>query len=364
MPLYADAGYLRIGLGVMTGAVGAVGLTILLGHCGQLSLGHGFFLLLGATVYVVASSPSDSTKLGLGLPPLLGLMLALIASAAAGMAFAPVAGRLRGIYLGLASLGLIFIGLYLGQYLDAATGGTSTGRPVPSFEIFGFSFGSSGELIIAGVPFGRVERLWYLFLLFLVLSILAARRAVRGRPGRAWRAVRDGEASAAAMGIDPSRSKATAFAVSSAYAGLAGVMTVLSLTLLKPDETEYGTYGINATIAVLAMVIIGGLGSLWGAVVGAAIVAGLPLALSLSMPAGTGTAVQAGSFTPLLITQLLYGVALVLVMLVEPRGLAGMASRIRERMRVRAVTPTAASASAHPPGRSGRSNEDMNGETP
>lgn len=329
LPIYLTTGYLKAGQYIMIGAVGAIGLTLLIGQAGQLSLAHGFFLLAGGTTYTVVAGESTDDLVGFGLPPLVGLLAAAAVSALLGLAFAPVAGRVRGIYLGIASLSLVFIGLYVGQRYSGLTGGTSSGRRPETFSLFGFSFGSSDpDLYVFGVEFGRTERLWYLFLALTVIAYLLARGAVRSRPGRAWRAVRDNEAAAAVMGVNVVRTKAAAFAVSSGFAGVAGAMTVLWLTILKPDESEFGTYGINASIAFLAMVIIGGLGSVPGAVVGAVVVNGLPQFLALATADQASTA--SGAFTPVFITQIIYGAAIVLLVLLEPRGLVGIGHRLRD----------------------------------
>lgn len=331
IPLVATESWLRAGEYVMVGVVGAVGLTLLTGQAGQLSLAHGFFLLTGGTAYVVLTSPGDAGHVGLGLTPILGLLGSVAVSALVGLAFAPVAGRLRGIYLGVASLSLVFVGLYLGQSLPSLAGTTARGRdPVP-FGLFGFHVADTPhpKLVVLGVPLRGTERLWYLFLLLTLVSLALAAAAVRGRTGRAWRAVRDHEAAASVLGVSVVRAKAGAFAVSSGYAGLAGAMTVLWFGILKPDESEYGTYGINVSIAFLAMVIVGGLGSVAGAAVGAALVFGLPQVLTLkasgwSLFAGTG----GGAITPIILTQFIYGAAIVAVVMFEPGGLAAIGRRL------------------------------------
>lgn len=334
LPLYLEAQWLKAGQYVMVGAVGAIGLTLLTGQAGQLSLGHAFFLLVGATSYTVLSAPTDEERvIGFGIDPALSLVGAVLITAVLGLAFAPVAARLRGIYLGVASLSLVFLGLYFGQAAEELTGGTSTGRSPATFELFGFPFSNEGDLEILNVPIRQTERVWYLFLGLLVIAFLLARGAVKGRVGRSWRAVRDNEASAAVMGVGVGRTKAGVFAVSSAYAGLAGVMTVLWFDILKPDESEFGTYGINVSIAYLAMIIIGGLGSVPGALVGAFIVNGLPQALALySTQAGWSTGTGEGAFTPILISSFVYGAAIILVVLFEPGGLAAIGRRIAGRL--------------------------------
>jgi len=312
------------------------------------SLAHGFFLLAGGTTYAVVAGESTADLIGFNLPPLLALVAAGAVASLLGLAFAPVAGRLKGIYLGIASLSLVFIGLYLGQRYSGLTGGTSSGRRPADFSLFGFSFsGSDPDLYVLGVEFGRTERLWYLFLALTVITYLLARGAVRSRPGRAWRAVRDNDNAAAVMGVNVVRTKAVAFAVSSGFAGVAGAMTVMWLTILKSDESEYGTYGINASIAFLAMVIIGGLGSVPGAVVGAALVNGLPQVLAL-VTAGSATA-DTGGFSPVFITQIIYGAAIVAIVLLEPRGLVGIGHRVRDAVTKRGGTAPRSTAAEGDP---------------
>ena len=335
MPLYLETAWLKAGQYMMIGGVGAIGLTMLIGQAGQLSLAHAFFLLAGATSYTVLSGPTDDPELvGFGLDPGLSLVGAVAISTLLGVAFAPVAGRLRGIYLGVASLALVFLGLYIGQAAPSLTGGTSTGRTPATFELFGFPFSSGGpEFEIAGVPIRAAERTWYLFLALTAIAFVLAQGALRSRVGRSWRAVRDNEAAAAVMGVSVTRAKAGAFAVSSAYAGLAGVMTVLWFDILKPDESEFGTYGINVSIAFLAMVIIGGLGSVPGALVGALLVNGLPQVLSLySADLGWFTGTGDGAITPILVSSFVYGAAIILVVLFEPGGLAAIGRRITGRL--------------------------------
>lgn len=340
VPLYLDATWLRVGEFVMVGAVAAIGLTLLTGHCGQLSLGTPFFMLVGATSYASLAGESASDLWGLGLPPVLALVGAIVISAMAGLAFAPISGRVSGIYLSVATLSLVYIGLFLGQRFSQLTGGAVSGRPAPDFTLFGLSLTSNdGDVVVFGVPLGTQEKMWYLFLAFTLSSALLAIGAVGSRPGRAWRAVRDNPASAAAMGVNVAQARASAFAVSSGYAGLAGVMTTMWFGILKADENEFdGSWSIAVAIAVLAMVIIGGLGSVYGAIAGAAFVFGFPLALQLLVPnveaLASLTQGEAG-FSPAVLTAFAYGGLIVLVVIFEPGGLAGLGRRLRQRVSAR-----------------------------
>jgi branched-chain amino acid transport system permease protein len=331
-----EVAYLKLAQYILIGVVGGIGLTLLVGQAGQLSLAHPFFLLVGAVSYAVLSGdPEDTPELvALNLPPVVGLVGAVLISGLIGLAFAPVSGRLRGIYLGVASLSLVFLGLWLGQSLELFTGGTSTGRTPPTFELFGFPFSNTDPApTIFGVAIQKQQRLWYLFLAFALIAYFLARGAVNSRIGRSWRAVRDNEAAARAMGVNPIRVKAGAFTISSAYAGLAGVMTALWLDLVKPDENEFaGTYSLTVAIAFLAMVIIGGVGSVPGVVVGAILVYGLQQFFLLGANEfGWFANAQFGGLNAVVLSALIYGASIVIVVLFEPGGAAAIGRRILAR---------------------------------
>ncbi|AKU18997.1 hypothetical protein VV02_16360 [Luteipulveratus mongoliensis] len=333
-PAYIDAEYLTVANWVMVGAVGGMGLTMLVGQAGQLSLAHSFFALVGGVSYAVLAGPRDEASYtGLGLPSLLAAVLAVLCAGLVGAAFAPISGRLRGIYLGVASLSLVFVGFWLARELPSLAGSTSSGRYAPSLNLFGFDFGElHPELHVLNVPMGKVERSFWLYAALTALAYVLGRGALSGRVGRGWRALRDNEAVATVMGVSVVRQKALAFAVSSAYAGLAGVMVVWWYDgLMKPDESvDFGTYSTTAAISYLAICVIGGLGSLGGAVLGSVVVFGLPQIIQLVTSSddysGTG-------FTPGVITNFVFGSLIVLIILFEPRGLAGLGARLRAVLR-------------------------------
>jgi branched-chain amino acid transport system permease protein len=335
LPLVLENFWLQMGLFVMATAVGAVGLTLLVGVAGQLSLGHAAFAAIGAYVYVWATSDSTPTLAGAGLPPIVGLVLAVGVAALVGFVFSPVASRLRGIYLGLATLGLLFLVRHLLLNLDRWTGGF-TGRSVEPFAVGGFSFSNSDPdyLAIAGVEFQGLHRLWYLFLVLTLLACWLAANLRSSRTGRAWANVRDSETAAAAMGIAVARHKASAFVVSSGYAGLAGALLALAYGRLAPD-----LFSLTLSVDFLVMIVLGGLGSVGGAVVGALFVTALPLVLaqySSSIPflAAPGS----GGLDPATLSRLLYGVAIILVLIFLHGGLAGAFRRLRGRGGAAAVS--------------------------
>ncbi|WP_019872830.1 branched-chain amino acid ABC transporter permease [Sporichthya polymorpha] len=331
-PFYFEPSWLRVGQYVMIGAVGAIGLTLLTGQAGQLSLAHPFFMFVGGTTYCVLGSEDAPGKFGVGLPSLVALVGAIAVTAALGMAFAPVSARVKGVYLGVATLSLVYVGLYLGQQWTSLSGGTASGRPSPDLNLFGLhTLRAEPEITLFGTELEREHRVWFLFALILLIAYLLAVGAVRSRPGRAWRAIRDSESAASALGVNVKRVRAEAFAISSAYAGLAGVMTVMWYRLLKPDESEFaGTYSIVVAIAFLAMILIGGLGSVGGAIAGAALVFGLPGALTLMIGGSEmfGTS-GAHAITPTIFTAFVYGAAIILVVLFEPGGLAALGRRLK-----------------------------------
>lgn len=324
LPIYVEAFWLQVGLFVFAAAIGAIGLNLLTGTTGQLSLAHAFFLAVGAYGYSYLSGTSTNVGGGvvvggLQLPPLMAAALAVALAGFAGLLFSPIAGRLRGIYLGVASLALVFIGQHILLNAQSVTGGFN-GRNTAPFSLFGFSFTDANPpLTVLNVPFGQRERLWYLGLVLLIGSYLFASNLLRGRPGRALQTIRDSEVAAATMGVNVRVYKAGAFVLSSMYAGLAGVL--IALAFQRP-VAEY--FNLPLSITYLAMIVIGGLGSVRGAVVGAAFVTALPLVLThysdsltfLSQPGEDGVG-------PAEFANYAYGAAIVFVILVAPGGLAG-----------------------------------------
>ncbi|WP_116450577.1 branched-chain amino acid ABC transporter permease [Blastococcus litoris] len=328
LPVVLEDFWLQLGLFVMATMVGAVGLTLLVGVAGQLSLGHAAFAAIGAYVFVWATSESTPTLSGAGLPAVVGLVIAVAAAALVGFVFSPVASRLRGIYLGLATLGLVFLVRHLLLNLDTWTGGFN-GRSVEPFTLGGFSFSNRDPdyLAVAGVEFEGLHRLWYLFLVLTLAACWLAANLRSSRTGRAWANVRDSETAAAAMGIGVGRHKASAFVVSSGYAGLAGALLALAYGRLAPD-----VFTLTVSVDFLVMIVIGGLGSVGGAMVGALFVTALPLVLTqysdaLPFMAAPGS----GGLDPATTSRLLYGLAIIAVLIFLRGGLAGAFRRLTGR---------------------------------
>lgn len=337
LPLTLRAFWLQSGLFAMAAVISAIGLTLLVGRSGQLSLGHAFFVAIGAYGYCyLAGDPSSTVASGLGLPPVLALLGAVLAAGLAGALFSPISGRLRGIYLGLASLGLVFLGQHILFNAVPLTGGYN-GRNAEPFSLFGFSFsdGSPEGLTVLGVQFGGLERLWYLGLLLVGVSWWCARNLVRSRQGRALATIRDSEVAAGVMGVNVPRYKAAAFIVSSMYAALGGVLMALVFGRIVPES-----FGLTMSVDFLVMIVIGGIGSVGGAVVGAALVTLLPLVLNrysdllplLAQPGSSG--ISAAD-----LSRIIYGLAIVLILLFAHDGLAGLGRRLGSSFRRNADGP-------------------------
>ena len=351
LPLYVPEFWLRTGFAVFGAVVGAIGLNLLVGTTGQLSLAHAFFLAVGAVSYVYVSGEPGGIGIadlsGLGLPPIVGMVVGVLLAGLAGLLFSPLAARLRGIYLGVASLALVFIGVHVLNAWTSVTGGFN-GRSAPEFSLFGFTFGNTDpDLFVLGVPFREAERLWYLGLVLALAAYLFARNLLRSRPGRALQTLRDSEVAASVMGVNVQGYKARIFLVSSMYGGLSGVMYALSIGSIAPES-----FDLVVSILYLAMIVLGGLGSVNGAVLGAVFVSALPLVLqryadAIPFVGGQGEGGLAAGEA----ARFLFGAAIILVILFEPAGLAGIARRITGRGRGRAggrVTQPPAEASSRP----------------
>lgn len=326
LPAFLEDFWVQLGAVVFATSIGAIGLMLLFGRVGQLSLGHPFFLAVGAYVYILLASPKDdSTLWGFGIHSVPAFIIAVAAAAFAGFLLSPLAARLKGLSLGLATLSLVFIGIWILYTLDGLSGGYN-GRNAPPM-VLGPLSSEGSNIAILGLEIGSTEFLWYLTLGLLVAVSIFTVNLLKGRVGRAFTAIRDAEVHASALGVEVGRYRAVAFTLSSAYAGMAGALLAVVMQRVVP---EY--WGIDLALSYLAMIVIGGLHSVTGAVVGALFVTALPALLGRYGEFIPGVGTEGGEgLGPSVIAQLVYGAAVIIILIFEPEGLVKLFSRLAPR---------------------------------
>jgi branched-chain amino acid transport system permease protein len=311
LPLTLHEYYLSILNLVSIAVVGALGLNILVGYTGQISVGHGAFMSVGA--YTAANF-----AVRLGTPWPVNLALGGLMAALVGAVVGIPSLRIKGLYLAIATLAGQLIIEWTINHVTFISGGVQASIEVPRPEVFGYEIASQGEM-------------YFLLLFFVALAIVGTMNLMRTRIGRAFIAIRDHDIAAEIIGINIFRYKLLAFAISSFYAGVTGVLYTYYLGV-----ANYEQFQINVSIDYLAMIIIGGLGSVLGSVFGAIFVTLLPIVIRWTMEA----------FGDLLFSQqavlniipnlrlILFGGLIILFLIVEPEGLNRLWRNIRSYFRV------------------------------
>lgn len=291
----------------------AMGLNILTGYCGQVSLGTGAFLAVGAySTYKLTTAFPEMNLIAVFVAS--GVITAIV-----GMFFGMPSLRIKGFYLAVATLAAQFFILWLVIRYPWFSNYSASGQiEMPPRNVFGFQ-------ITGG---GASEAAKYLFALTIVVVFaLAAKNLSRTKTGRAWMAIRDMDIAAELIGIRPLFAKLSAFAVSSFYIGIAGAMI---FALWFGGVEPAATFGINQSFLVLFMIIIGGLGTVLGSFFGAAFLVLLPLFLNVMLVEGLGifsaTAKNAETLT--------MGALIVIFLIAEPLGLARLWAIAREKLRL------------------------------
>ncbi|MCW5773232.1 MAG: branched-chain amino acid ABC transporter permease [Rhodospirillaceae bacterium] len=315
---------------LMIFTMAAVGLNILVGYCGQISLGTGGFMAVGAYA---------SYKLTTVFFPDLGMLFIFLLSglvaALVGVLFGLPSLRIKGFYLAVATLAAQFFLTWLFNRVPWFTNFNANGTiESPPRTLLG-SFAEKGGTLDFLAPLNplvtspRADPLTkYLFALGIVVAFaLVAKNLVRGRVGRAWMAIRDMDIAAELIGIRPMQTKLLAFAVSSFYCGIAGAM----LLHLYLNSAETLAFDINVSFDVLFMVIIGGLGTIMGSFMGAAFIVLLPVFLTnvlpqLGLPLDTATREH--------VRLMLFGGIMIFFLIVEPHGLARLWQIAKEKLRL------------------------------
>jgi branched-chain amino acid transport system permease protein len=298
LPFVAAEYYLSIMNLIFIAIVGAIGLNILVGNTGQVSIGHGAFMSVGA--YTAANLIVRLDVSWWLAIPAGGLM-----AAAVGAIVGIPSLRIRGIYLVISTLAAQLIIEWLINHVPAISGGTGASINVPRPTVFGQSL--------------KTQQQFYFFLAaFVVVAIVAALNLARSRVGRAFIAIRDQDIAAEIMGINITRYKLTAFMISSFYAGVTGVLYTYYLGIANYEQFQLGV-----SIDFLAMIIIGGLGSVRGAIFGAVFVTLLPTIVRTVLE-GLGSMFTAGADWVPYIPHLrltIFGVLIIVFLVAEPDGL-------------------------------------------
>jgi branched-chain amino acid transport system permease protein len=304
-------------------AIGGIGLNLLTGYAGQVSLGHAFFLGLGAYTAAVLGGAPGTTTWGLGLDLALVLPAAAIIPGLIGAVVAPLATRVRGLYLAVLTLGLLILGEHLFKIMTPITGGQGVGRGVAQRTLFGVDLSATYAIGPLLVP--PAVSLYLLSLTLLVALGVAARNLMRGRYGRAFAAVRDRDIAAEIMGVNLLRTKTLAFTLSSAYAGIAGALFSILIGRIAPEQ-----WNLFLSIDFLAVIVIGGIASISGTIIGACFVVLVPRLLEELTAILPWITVSGGGFLNVFQLQtIVFGVLIILFITLEPRGLYGLWIRVR-----------------------------------
>ena len=361
IPLYpdflGDNDWMKLLSHVAIFGIGALGINLLTGVAGQVSLGHAFFMGLGAYVGAVCGAPSGDLW-GLGLPMWVWLPMAGIVPALIGLAVGPAAVRVRGLYLAFATLALVFIGEWAWRNLTFVTGGSFAGRSFPDFQWRWWKeeqplVDFTTDTVWLGLEVSEEAKVYLMMLGFLVLATLVAKNLQRTRTGRAFQAIRDRDIAAEVMGVNEFRYKLMAFGISSAFAGVAGALFASFVGRQIPE-----TWDLFLSVEFLAIILIGGAGTVSGALMGSAFVVVLPRLVQdfteglkglvensegpLADLADVVVAVSTDDFglvhtlagvgpglSVFQLNQVLFGLLIILFMIFEPLGLYGIWLRIR-----------------------------------
>jgi len=310
VPLVADEYMLRaILIPFLILSLAALGLNILVGYCGQISLGTGAFMAVGAYAAYNFMVRID------GMPLLVALLLGGLTSTVVGVLFGIPSLRIKGLYLAVATLAAQFFADWAFLRVPFFTNNSSSGSvSVASLSAFGIPIES---------PASR-----YVFCLLIVCAFaLLAKNLVRGHLGREWMAIRDMDVAAEVIGIRPVYAKLTAFAVSSFIVGVAGALW----GFVYLGSWEPAAFSIDRSFQLLFMVIIGGLGSIMGSFFGAAFIVLLPLFLN-SVPRWLGVPISVVTASHL--EFMIFGALIVFFLIVEPHGLARLWSTGKEKLRL------------------------------
>ncbi len=337
-------------------AIGALGLNILTGLAGQVSLGHAFFMGIGAYTAAFLGAP-EGPLLGLGLPIWIWLPAAGFVAAAIGTLVGPTAVRVRGLYLAIVTLGLVFIGEYIFRNWRSLTGGSQSGRTFPRLDVRLWKEETPLISTTESGPWLTANGKGFLFLLAMaVVFTLLAKNIQRTRVGRAFQSIRDRDVAAEVMGVNEFKYKLMAFAISSFYAGVAGALLAGYFGRTIPERWD-----LLLSVQFIAIILIGGAGTVSGTLMGAAFVIVLPRIVQNFTQWLSSAVTDGGIFATIVdpiiavsqtdfglintqpgvgpglsvlqLNQVMYGLLIIGFLIFEPLGLYGIWLRVRNYWR-------------------------------
>ena len=302
----------------------ALGLNIVVGYAGLLDLGYVAFFAVGGYLFAMLASPhlAEAFPLvaatfpdGLHLPIWAVIPLSAALAAICGMLLGAPTLKLRGDYLAIVTLGFgeiirIFLN-NLDRPINLTNGPKGIGQ-IDGIEIFGLRLNKTIEVL--GFDIASVSLYYYLFLALVVVSVVICHRLEQSRIGRAWMAIREDEIAAKAMGINTRNLKLLAFGMGATFGGVSGAMFAAFQGFVSPES-----FSLMESVMIVAMVVLGGIGHLPGVILGALLLAALPEVLR--HVAGPLQAMTDGRLDAAILRQLLIAVAMIVIMLMRPRGL-------------------------------------------
>jgi branched-chain amino acid transport system permease protein len=300
----------------------SLGLNIVVGFAGLLDLGYIAFYAVGAYVYALLASP----HFNLHLPFWAILPICALVACTFGVMLGAPTLKLRGDYLAIVTLGFGEIIRILLNNLSAPvniTNGPQGLNTIDSFKLGSFDFGKKEEFF--GYEMSGPMKYYFLLVLILIVIIIINLRLQNSRIGRAWEAIREDEIAARAMGIDTTKMKLLAFAMGASFGGVAGGIFAATQQFISPES-----FVLVESVMVLAMVVLGGMGNIWGVIAGAVLLSFVPEFLRYTVEPFQKMVFNKVILEPEIIRMLLFGFALVLMMLYRPAGLFPSAVRKRE----------------------------------
>jgi branched-chain amino acid transport system permease protein len=312
LPLALDSHGMALVNLIVLAAIGAIGLNLLVGYTGQVSLGHGAFMMVGSYTAAILTTRY-------GMPFWIGLPAGGVVAAAVGAFFGIPSLRIKGLYLAIATLAAQFIIEWSINHIPWISGGAQSTIYVATPTLFGWELNTE-------------HRRYFMILAVAIVAYVGALNLVRSRVGRAFVAIRDRDVAAEIIGVDVFRYKLLAFAVSSFYAGVAGALWTYYLKI-----ANYEHFTLVTSVQYLAMIIIGGLGSVLGSVFGAVFITLLPVVLVYVVEGGASlfgfTYASIADFLANL-RLIMFGGLIILFLAIEPEGLYRMWGNVKRYFRL------------------------------